>query len=79
MSHDELFERDGFTLDIKKKFPKTDNMMHFTQWEAKYVSEMEYENDKMRAYIAQLERTISFQADLHRKLSHAEQATKEEQ
>lgn len=57
-----LFERDGFTMSIQKRYEGRE--INYTQWEAKYVSELELVNTRLLNEIKELKRTINYQMDM---------------
>lgn len=59
---DPIFERDGFRMSIQKRYDGHE--INYTQWEAKYVSELELVNTRLLNEIKELKRTINYQMDM---------------
>ena len=57
----DLFEKDGFTLTMEQKFKG--NPVKFTQWEAKYVSHLEQDNEHLKDLVSHLRSQLGRERD----------------
>ncbi len=58
---DELFEKDGFRLTSEQTW--NGNKLKFTQWEAKYVGEIERENEHLTKLLQHVRSELNWERE----------------